>query len=372
VEHRPSAVEEVAIDPGFWRDKRVLLTGHTGFKGGWCSIWLQRLGAQVSGFALAPETTPDLYSVAGVGARMRSRIADVRDRDAVRAAFDEAQPEIVLHMAAQPLVRVSYEAPVATYATNVVGTANVVEAASRCASVRAVVVLTSDKCYDLRGPTGPRAEADPLGGGDPYSASKAGAELVTAALRSALFGGGAASAAVATARAGNTLGGGDWARDRLLPDLIASFIRGLPARIRNPDAIRPWQHVLDPLRGYLVLAQRLFESGERAARDRYAQAWNFGPAGAQTHPVAWLADGAASRWGSGARWETDSGVHPHEAPDLQLDSTRAQRELDWSARLPLDEALDWTVAWYRHFADGADARALVEADIERYDSLVRA
>ena len=320
----------MAIDPGFWRDKRVLLTGHTGFKGSWCSIWLQRLGARVTGFALAPETTPDLYSVAGVGARMHSRIADVRDRDAVRAAFDEAQPEIVLHMAAQPLVRASYEEPVATYAINVVGTANVVDAASRCAAVRAVVVLTSDKCYDLRGAAGPRAEVDPLGGSDPYSASKAGAELVTASLRSALFVGSAASgAAVATARAGNTLGGGDWARDRLLPDLISSFMRRVPARIRNPGAIRPWQHVLDPLRGYLVLAQRLFESRDHGERDRYAQAWNFGPAGAQTHPVAWLADEAASRWGSGARWEADPGAHPHEAPDLQLDSTRANRELDW-------------------------------------------
>ncbi|HEV2909390.1 MAG TPA: CDP-glucose 4,6-dehydratase [Candidatus Eremiobacteraceae bacterium] len=368
-------MEEVAINPGFWRDKRVLLTGHTGFKGSWCSIWLQRLGASVQGYALAPETTPDLYSAAGVGARMASRFADVRNREAVRAAFEETQPEIVLHMAAQPLVRASYEAPVDTYAANVVGTANVVDAASRCAAVRAVVVLTSDKCYDLRGATGPRAEADPLGGSDPYSASKAGAELITASLRASLFGGGgraASSARVATARAGNTLGGGDWARDRLLPDLISSFIRGTPARVRNPGAIRPWQHVLDPLRGYLVLAQRLFEASDENARERYAQGWNFGPADAETHPVAWLADAAASRWGAGARWEADAGAHPHEASELQLDSTRAQRELGWRARLSVDEALDWTVAWYRRFADGADARTLVDADIERYDSLVRA
>jgi CDP-glucose 4,6-dehydratase len=361
-------VEEVAVTPAFWSGKRVLVTGHTGFKGSWCSIWLHRLGARLRGYALAPDTAPDLFGAADVASIMESTIGDIRDRERLSGEIERFDPEIIIHMAAQPLVRVSYERPVETYAVNVAGTANVLEAAARADSARAIVVVTSDKCYDLRDVERAHTEEDDLGGGDPYSASKAGAELVTAAMRASSSrerSGAAHACGIATARAGNTIGGGDWARDRLLPDLIASFMKGEPALIRNPAAVRPWQHILDPLRGYLMLAQRLWEEPES-----FAAAWNLGPADSNTQSVEWLADAAAAQFGSGASWRVDSDVHPPEARVLRLDSSKARDRLDWCARLDLTTAIDWSVEWYQRHASGAAARTLVENDIARYEALV--
>lgn len=359
----------MALDAGWWRGKRVLVTGHTGFKGSWLAIWLQRLGASATGYALPPGSAPNLYEVADVGSGMDSVIGDVCDVQRLRAAMERAHPEIVLHLAAQSLVRYSFDHPLETFATNVAGTANVLEAVRQTRSVRAVVAVTSDKCYAVAADDRRHAEDDPLGGPDPYSASKAGAELVTAGLRGALFAPRAADGApaIATARAGNVIGGGDWATDRLVPDLLAAFAAHRPARIRNPGAIRPWQHVLDPLRGYLLLARRLWESG-----DAFAQAWNFGPPQSHEKPVAWIADAAAADFGGAARWERDAGDHPKETATLRLDSTKAYRLLGWQTALALPEAIKRTTTWYRAFGTGAHARELVERDIAQYETAVNA
>jgi CDP-glucose 4,6-dehydratase len=355
------------VDAGWWRGKRVLVTGHTGFKGGWLALWLARLGSHVAGYALAPATQPNLYEAAQVGSRMESLVGDVRDRERLRGAVERIQPDIVFHLAAQSLVRYSFGHPLETFATNVVGTANVLEAVRHAPSVRAVVVVSSDKCY---APSDRRhAEDDALGGVDPYSASKAGAELVTTAMRASVFGSAAAGEkpAIATARAGNVIGGGDWATDRLVPDLLAAFASRRPARIRNPHAIRPWQHVLDPIRGYLLLAHRLWKSG-----DAFAQAWNFGPPASHEKPVAWIADRAAASFGEGASWERDTDDHPGETATLRLDSSKAKTLLGWQTALDLPEAIEWTAAWHRSLRAGARAQELVEADFTRYESAVRA
>lgn len=359
----------MALDAGWWRGKRVLVTGHTGFKGSWLAIWLQRLGATVSGYALAPATAPNLYEAARVGSSVDSAMGDVRDLLRLRTEMERTRPEIVLHLAAQSLVRYSFDHPLETFATNVAGTANVLEALRQTPSVRAVVAVTSDKCYAVSAGERRHAEDDPLGGPDPYSASKAGAELVTAGLRAALFAPRAAEGApaIATARAGNVIGGGDWATDRLLPDLLAAFAAGRPARIRNPNAIRPWQHVLDPLRGYLLLARRLWESG-----DAYAHAWNFGPPASHEKPVAWIADTTAAGFGAGAGWARDAGEHPQETASLRLDSDEAYRLLGWRSALELPEAIAWTIAWHHAFGAGAQARELVERDIARYEAALSA
>jgi CDP-glucose 4,6-dehydratase len=359
----------MALEPGWWRGKRVLVTGHTGFKGSWLAIWLQRMGAHVTGYALAPATTPNLYESAQVGARMDGVMGDVRDLERLRSEMTRTSPEIVLHLAAQSLVRYSFDHPLETFATNVAGTANVLEAVRGSKSVRVVVAVTSDKCYAAGADDRRHAEDDPLGGVDPYSASKAGAEFVTAAFRAALFSprAHAGAPAVATARAGNVIGGGDWATDRLMPDLLAAFTAHRPARIRNPHAIRPWQHVLDPLRGYLLLARRLWESGEA-----FSQAWNFGPPESHEKPVAWVAESAAASFGDAARWEIDAGDHPKETATLRLDSAKAGRLLAWQTALELSEAVAWTTVWHRAFGAGTRARELVENDIARYESAVGA
>ncbi|HME82041.1 MAG TPA: CDP-glucose 4,6-dehydratase [Candidatus Eremiobacteraceae bacterium] len=359
----------MAFDAVWWRGKRVLITGHTGFKGAWCCLWLHRLGAQLRGYALEPDTTPDLFGAADVASTTKSVIADIRDRERLRGEVARFDPQIIIHMAAQPLVRVSYDRPLETYAVNVVGTANVLEAVRAAPSARAIVVVTSDKCYDLHGAERAHAEEDALGGADPYSASKAGAELVTAGMRvlSRRARESTIACGIATARAGNTIGGGDWARDRLMPDLIASFIKGEPALIRNPAAVRPWQHILDPLYGYLLLARRLWEQPEA-----FSQPWNLGPPDSNAQSVASVADAAAARFGNGARWRVDEAGHPPEAGVLRLDSSKAKARLGWSARLDLGSAIDWSVGWYRSFALGDSARALVEADIARYEALVAA
>ena len=351
------------MNPRFWSGKRAFVTGHTGFKGGWLCAWLMDAGAHVSGYALAPESDRALFVDAGLGDAMRSTTGDVRDRERLAAALRASDAEVVVHLAAQPLVRESYERPIDTFSTNVMGTANLLEAIRGLASVRAAVIVTSDKCY-RPDPEGRRhAETDPLGGDDPYSASKAGAEFVAASYRASFLDG---RCGVATARAGNVIGGGDWAKDRLVPDLLRAFESGHDAEIRRPDAVRPWQHVIDPLAGYLSLAEALC-----ADPGRFADAWNFGPPADHEVPVATLADAAARLWGAGAAWQATGGPHPAETTTLRLNSDKASASLGWRARVPLDAALRWTIEWHRDRAAGASARELLRRDYARHEGLAR-
>ena len=351
---------------GPWRGRRVLVTGHTGFKGAWLSLWLQRLGARVSGYAIGVPTEPSLFELAGVARGMHGRTGDVRDPAAVRAALEEDAPEVVFHLAAQSLVRRSYQDPVETYAVNVMGTVHLLEAVRATPSVRAVVVVTSDKCYENREWVWGYRESDAMGGFDPYSSSKGCAELVTAAYRRSFFEaqGGGPGVRVASARAGNVIGGGDWAADRLVPDAVRAFLRGEALKVRSPGSVRPWPHVLDPLHGYLLLAEGMLAGG-----DALAEGWNFGADDRDTRPVSWLADRVAALWGGGAAWTVDGDAQPHEARVLKLDASKARAALGWRPRLCLDAALEWTVEWYRAFRDGGDLRALSEAQIDRYQEL---
>lgn len=355
-------VPSVGIDAAFWRDRRVFVTGHTGFKGGWLSLWLARLGARVSGYGLQPPTVPSLYEDIGLAGSIGSTFGDVRDAGRLAQALAEARPEIVFHLAAQPLVRRAHAEPAETYATNVMGTVNLLDALRRQDGVAAAVVVTSDKVYDNREWVWAYRETDRLGGHEPYGASKACAEIVVDSFRASYFGGGRTG--LATARAGNVIGGGDWAEDRLVPDAIRAFSAGETLRIRNPLAHRPWQHVLEPLAGYMRLAERL-----AAAPDKTAGAWNFGPAGGDSRAVQWVVDTLVRLWGGDARWTLDNGANPHEARLLAVDSSRAEAELGWRAAWNAEHALDRTVAWYRARRDAGSAdalRALCVEQIEEY------
>ncbi len=357
-------MEDLDVTPEFWQGKRVLLTGHTGFKGGWLSLWLQSMGAEVTGYALNPPTRPSLFEAARVSEGMRSIIADVRDLPGLQQAMQETQPEIVFHLAAQPLVWESYRQPVETYATNVMGTVHLLETVRQVGGVRAVVIVTSDKCYENRERRRGYREDEAMGGYDPYSSSKGCAELATAAWRRSFFNPddyGKHGVAVASARAGNVIGGGDWAADRLVPDLIRAWQAGEPMRIRQPAAIRPWQHVLEPLHGYLLLAERLFIEGPA-----YAGGWNFGPDAADARSVRWLAEHLAVEWGVGAAWCADHQPHPHEAHYLRLDCAKAHERLGWRPHWNLARALAETVAWYRAERAGVDMRAATRAQIEQF------
>lgn len=359
-----SALEGVGVNTNFWKGKRVLLTGHTGFKGSWLSLWLQSLGANVVGYALAPPTNPSLFEVADVAKGMVSVNGDIRDLEHLRMVFAEHQPEIVIHMAAQPLVRYSYIEPVETYSTNVMGVVNLLEAVRSTKSVKAVVNVTTDKCYENREWAWGYRENEAMGGYDPYSSSKGCAELVTAAYRNSYFhpekhkehG-----VAIATGRAGNVIGGGDWADDRLIPDIMRAISAGKPVNIRNPHAIRPWQHVLEPLSGYLVLAQKLYEEGAA-----YAEGWNFGPNDEDAKPVQWIVEKLTQVWGEGANWEVDGGEHPHEAHYLKLDCSKAKSRLDWHPRWNLEEALEAIVEWQRAAQDGKDMKEISQAQIRQF------
>lgn len=346
-------------DPGFWHGKRVLLTGHTGFKGAWLALWLQRLGAEVTGFALAPDTTPSLYALAGLADSMDSHIGDIRDPRLVRDTVRGARPDIVLHLAAQALVRPGYERPLETYATNVMGTAHLLDAVRGCTETQAVVVVTSDKVYRNRETAAPYHESDALGGHDPYSASKAAAELVTASYRDAFLQ--AQGIGVVTARAGNVIGGGDWSVDRLLPDVIRAWQAGVPLCLRRPQAVRPWQHVLEPLAGYLRLAESI------CAGQSVADSYNFGPDIGDAVTVAEIVALARDAYGSG-EWTAGDGTDgPPEAGVLVLDSTKAKRDLGVSPRWELSEAVARSMAWYLARREGADARALCDADFTAYE-----
>jgi CDP-glucose 4,6-dehydratase len=394
------------VDPVFWRSRRVLVTGHTGFKGAWLCLWLQSLGAHVYGASLGVPSDPCLYELARVAEGMAgSAVCDIRDAEAIRRAIAQAEPEVVFHLAAQPLVRRSFAAPLETYETNVMGTVNVLEAVRTSPSVEAVVVVTSDKCYENREVPTPYREDDPLGGHDPYSSSKAAAELVTSAYRRSYLSG-PAGPRVASARAGNVIGGGDWGEDRLVPDLVRAAVSHGTLSLRNPAATRPWQHVLSPLSGYLVLAQALcgrggadrvgealcerdgadrvgealcgiggadrFGEGARGDGDRvgrdgggtqFARAWNFGPDPDDARTVEWVVRRVSELWPGGVLWSVDDGPHPHEAGLLALDSSLARSELDWEPAVGLEEGLAATVAWYLAWQEGEDLRKLTLAQV---------
>jgi CDP-glucose 4,6-dehydratase len=357
-------VEGVVVNHGFWRGRRVFVTGHTGFKGSWLALWLAQAGAAVTGYALPARTEPSLFLLAGVSGAIASIEGDVRDLNALQTAVHEANPEIVFHLAAQSLVRPSYVDPVGTYATNVMGTVHVLEALRGC-TARAAVIVTSDKCYENREWVWGYREVEPLGGHDPYSNSKACAELVTAAYRASFFNR-KASPRIATARAGNVIGGGDWADDRLVPDMMRAFAARRPVLIRNPHSIRPWQHVLEPLHGYISLAEAL--SADDGAQ--YADAWNFGPHDDDARTVEWIVERVAQQWGDGARWAVDANPQPPEAKYLKLDSSKSRQLLGARPRTTLATALEWTVAWYRNCAASPDrARELILGDIARFENL---
>jgi len=351
-----------ALVSGVWSRRRVLVTGHSGFKGSWLSLWLHALGAEVTGFALPPPTRPSLFEAARLDGVLTHIEGDVRDLGAVRAAVEAARPEIIFHLAAQPLVRLSYEQPVETYATNVMGTVHLLECARLAPSVRAVVCVTSDKCYENREWVWPYRECDPVGGHDPYSSSKGCAELVAAAYRRSFF---AEGPLLATVRAGNVIGGGDWAADRLVPDLVRAFEAGEAPLIRSPDAVRPWQHVLEALGGYLAIAEQLLE-GEA----RFADAWNFGPSEEDARPVSWIVDRMRACWGQGADApQPQSGPRPHEAAQLRLDCSKVRAALGWQPALALGDALQWVVAWHKAVAAGEDPRRVTLSQIADYAAL---
>ncbi|MBF0454394.1 MAG: CDP-glucose 4,6-dehydratase [Magnetococcales bacterium] len=352
------------MNPEFWRNKRVFITGHTGFKGGWLALWLMEYGAHVVGYALAPPTTPSFFKAANLQEGLLSHEADVGDGEALRSALMEQAPDIVFHLAAQPLVRRSYRDPVETYRTNVMGTVNLLEAVRQVESVRVVISVTSDKCYENREWLWGYRESDPMGGHDPYSSSKGCAELITSAYRHSFFqlaGQNRSTVALASVRAGNVIGGGDWAEDRLIPDIIHGFEEGRPVEIRNPNAIRPWQHVLEPLSGYLLLAEKLWEDGIT-----YAGGWNFGPREEDAIPVGKIVESMVKLWGTGAEWQVQSGDHPHEAHYLKLDCSKARSLIGWQTRWDIQQGLLATISWHRAFTDGADMRAFSVAQINHY------
>lgn len=352
------------IDKNFWQGKKVFVTGHTGFKGSWLSIWLHSLGAKVTGYSLQPPTVPSLFELCKVDELVHSLIGDVRDGEKLKNAMLEAKPDIVIHMAAQPLVRDSYKNPAETYGINVMGTVNLFEAVRSTKSVKAVVNVTTDKCYENKEWAWGYRENEPMGGYDPYSNSKGCSELVTAAYRTSFFNPQEYekhSVAVATARAGNVIGGGDWAAERLIPDCISALIKNEKIIIRNPNAIRPWQHVLEPLSGYLILAQRLYTDGTT-----FAEGWNFGPNDSDAKSVEWIVQKMCGMWGEGAAYEVDKGNHPHEAHYLKLDCSKAKMRLNWHPRWHLEETLTNIIDWVNVYSNQADMRTACLQQIDNY------
>jgi CDP-glucose 4,6-dehydratase len=347
-----------------WQERRVLLTGHTGFKGSWLALWLTRLGAKVRGFALDPSTAPNMFTVASVGSMVEDVRGDIRDYRKLADSMRDFAPEVVFHLAAQPIVRRSYADPVGTYTTNVLGTVHILEAVRSTPSVRAVVCITTDKVYQNQEWAWPYREIDPLGGYDPYASSKACAEIVSAAYRSSFFSPERLpehNVALATARAGNVIGGGDWSEDRLIPDLVRGFCSRKPVLIRRPNAVRPWQYVLEPLHGYLMLAERLL-----AQDRRFTSAYNFGPGDGDAWSVERIANKLVQMWGEGASWVRDSDAGAHEAHHLRLDASKARLELGWEPTLKIETALEWTMAWYRAWYQSENMAEFTAKQIEDY------
>lgn len=352
------------IDKKFWRNKRVFLTGHTGFKGSWLSLWLNNLGAKVTGYALSPPTKPSMFELCKINTAVKSIIADVRDLKTLSSSMSAAKPEIVIHMAAQPLVRESYKNPVETYSTNVLGTVNFFEAVRKCKNVKAAINVTTDKCYENKEYARGYREKDALAGYDPYSSSKVCSELVTSAYRDSFFNRKSRhfhGAGIASARAGNVIGGGDWATDRLIPDCVRALLKGEKIMIRNPSAIRPWQHVLEPLSGYLILAQKLYESGPD-----FSGAWNFGPDEDDSRPVEWVVKTICSKWGCPDSYRTDGKKHPHETHYLKLNCSKAKTRLAWLPRWDLEQAIDKVITWTQAYAQKKDLRNACLMQIEDY------
>ena len=348
-------------NPAFWKGKRVLLTGHTGFKGSWLSLWLQSMGAVVRGVSLDSPNTPALFKVAQVAQGMDHQVADIRDFEIIKPLVTSFKPEIVIHMAAQSLVRLSYQQPIETYGINFMGTLHVLEATRHAGSVRAMVNVTTDKCYDNKEWAWGYREDEPMGGHDPYSNSKGCVELLSSAYRNSFLKD--TGIAMATARAGNVIGGGDWALDRLVPDILRALEQQIPVKIRNPHAIRPWQHVLEPLAGYLVLAERLHENGHKDAEGR-----NFGPRDEDAQPVQWIVEHLCKIWGAGATWALQPGEHPHEAHFLKLDISKARQRLQWAPRWSLQTALDHIIYWHQAWLAGQDMRAICLHQIHSYQT----
>ncbi|WP_271252836.1 CDP-glucose 4,6-dehydratase [Pseudanabaena sp. Chao 1811] len=356
------------MNSAFWNGKRVLLTGHTGFKGSWLSLWLQSVGVDLWGYALQPPTDPSLFELARVAEGMNSVIGDVCDREHLQKVIAECKPEIVIHMAAQSVVRSSYTDPVSTYSTNVMGTVNLLEAIRQVGGVRVVVNVTTDKCYENKEWVWGYRENDPLGGYDPYSSSKACSELVTSSYRDSFFHPSEYAnhgVAIASARAGNVIGGGDWTPDGLVADITKSLLSKQPILIRNPYATRPWQHVLDALNGYLVLVEKLYNNGSA-----FADAWNFGPYESSIKPVGWLVDQLLSLWGENVYWEQDKGYQPHEANSLSLDCSKARLKMGWEPKLSLIEALEQIIVWTRSYHSGEDMQEITKAAIHRFMAII--
>jgi CDP-glucose 4,6-dehydratase len=348
------------VDSSFWKGKKVYLTGHTGFKGSWLSLWLQNMGALVKGYSLNVNTNPALYTEANVAAGMESEIGDIRNLEQLTESMVSFSPDILIHMAAQPLVRLSYQEPVDTYTTNVIGTVNVLEAARKCSNLKAIVCVTTDKCYENKEWEWGYRENESMGGHDPYSSSKGCAELVISAYRRSFFNSDN-SASLASARAGNVIGGGDWAEDRLIPDILRAFEKSEPVVIRNPLSTRPWQHVLEPLSGYLVLAQELFLNG-----DNFAEGWNFGPKDEDCKPVSWILDQMVKYWGNNASWSVDKNNNPHEAGFLKLDCSKALNRLKWNPKWNLQLTLKSIVDWHQLYASGGDIKKQCLKEINTY------
>ncbi len=348
------------VNPEFWNGKRVFLTGHTGFKGSWLSIWLNSMGAIVKGFALTPNTSPALFKEANIDELIDSEIGDICDLASISKSMKSFDPDILIHMAAQPLVRLSYKEPVDTYATNVMGTVHVLEAARACTNLKAIVSVTTDKCYENKEWHWGYRENEPMGGHDPYSSSKGCAELVTSAYRKSFFNT-EDSPSLASARAGNVIGGGDWAEDRLIPDILRAFESSEPVVIRNPLSTRPWQHVLEPLSGYLMLAEALYEKG-----DVFAEAWNFGPNDEDCQPVDWILNKMVKAWGDNASWKLDTDNNPHEAGFLKLDCSKVKSRLKWEPKWPLDFTLNLIVKWHQDWIAGKNTQKQCLQEIEAY------
>jgi CDP-glucose 4,6-dehydratase len=351
-------LEELVIDNKFWLGKRVFLTGHTGFKGSWMSLWLSSLGAEVKGYSLDAPTSPSLFNEAKIKSKINSQIGDIRDLKTLRESMASFNPNILIHMAAQPLVRYSYNEPIETYETNIIGTAKVLEASRSCSNLRVIVNITTDKCYKNDGRSEGYEEEDPIGGSDPYSSSKSCAELIAKSYKNSFLQ--EKNIGIASVRAGNVIGGGDWANDRLIPDILRSFENGDPVLIRNPKAIRPWQHVLEPLSGYLVLAQKMYSD-----TINYSESWNFGPIEKDSKSVEWILNKMTSKWPN-SRWELDKKSNPHEEDFLKLDITKAKSKLNWSPTWELNTTLDKIITWHKSWINKEDMQLLCLLEIEKY------